>query len=241
MPVVKVRFRNIKYLLKITELARDRKGFESWSIQNHNLSQTDLGLKSPLSLTSCVNLGGFLNFSEASLHLHIFKMERRPTSHDCPEVKYLRQALLKCWAQSIFPLWTCLEWAVCQGPELVVAGDTLSIRLSLPTTCWRCSGREKTITYYRRCLDIYPNTWNTLCEGLWVCVRSRTSAHSGFLSCLWLSWVILLWTSFEPWGSENSHQARRSLGDFQTQNPGFYCGYTNICTKRHEYDNNQSV
>lgn len=86
LPVVKMRFRNIKYFVKITELAKDRQGFESWSIQIQNLSQTYLGLKSPPSLTSCVNLGRFLNFGEASLHLHILKMERKPTSHDCPEV-----------------------------------------------------------------------------------------------------------------------------------------------------------
>ena len=72
MPVAKGRFRNLKYLVKITELAGDRQEFESWSIQIQNLSQTDSGLRSPLSLTSCVNRDTFLNFGEASPHLYIY-------------------------------------------------------------------------------------------------------------------------------------------------------------------------
>ena len=89
---------------------------------------------------------------------------------------------------------------VCQGPELVAARDRLFLRLSTPTKCWRCSGREKTITYYYRMpIDIYPNIWNrwkgdTLFEEVWVCVR-RTQVHPLSLSQLPLA----LWTdSFEP-------------------------------------------
>ena len=117
--IIKVRFRKMKYLVKVTELVSEREGFAFWSIQIQNWNQGDLGLNSAPVTHWLWSWGWFLNFSKVGLHSNIFKNGESAYLPYPPKVKYLRQDML----MGSLPSVTYLEWALSWGPKLAAAED----------------------------------------------------------------------------------------------------------------------